>query len=74
MLLRQLRQIAYTAQVFHNSCRKLVVQSTGASVCVVLGHGSHIDWMQTFYFVDSSSDNTNTTVFHRFIPIIFTYE
>jgi len=36
-LRRQLRRIAYTAQVFHNSCRKLVVQSTGASVCFVRG-------------------------------------
>ena len=40
---QQLRRIAYTEQVFHSSCEKLVVQSTGASVCVVRGLGSHFD-------------------------------
>ena len=51
-----------------------MVQSTGASVCAVRGLGSYFDWMQSFYSVDSSSVNTNTTVFHRFISISFTHK
>jgi len=30
--------------------------------------------MQSFYSVDSSPVNTNTTVFHRFIAVSFTYK